>query len=82
MEPWRLVRRFVKASEARQCVAEVECLQGVPERPLHEAIKVKTKLQWRSWDVGEVKTTGNQLRKMGAEWTLSRNSKLLECCWR
>lgn len=45
-----IVQRFLKVNEARQYVAGLECLHGVPERPLHEAVKLRDcKSQKKHW---------------------------------
>lgn len=49
MQNWG--RRLCKADEARQCVTGSEDLQRDSERTLHETMKVKSKLQWRSQSI-------------------------------
>lgn len=56
--PW-----FQRTTEARQCVAWSESLQGSPESSLHEAMKV----QWRPHNPGDRRTMGFLLRKSSCE---------------
>ena len=44
---WSLPPQLHRAADVR-CVAGSESLRGIPERPLHEALKVKVGLYWRS----------------------------------
>lgn len=75
--------KICEGQQGQTIVAGLEFLQGDPERPLHEAVIVRAEFWWRSWDVGDVKTTGCQLRRTtGAQWSLSKNSNVPECCWR
>lgn len=37
-------------------IAKTEEVQGDPERPLYETVKVKHKLRWSSQDLGDFKT--------------------------
>lgn len=51
LPPW--LRRTTETNH----VAE-ESLQGGPEKPLREAVKVKPQLQWRSQDVKDARAIG------------------------
>lgn len=59
----RLAPRFQEAVEARQGVAGSQSLQEAPGRPLHRAVRVKAKWQWRFQEVVAEGTIGCPLRK-------------------
>lgn len=69
MGSWIRFLWFQRTTEAWQCVAWSESLRGSPESPLHEAVKTKTELQWRSHKGGHRRTMGFLLRKtVAVEW--------------
>jgi hypothetical protein len=71
MGSWRLPLRFQrKAWEVRQYFAQSESLQEAPERVIHDAIKVKPKLQWKPQDISVARNVESLLKKAaGNEWS-------------
>lgn len=63
-----------KATETRRCMAgdpmhESPSREGVCEIPMHEAVEVKSPLQWRPQDIGDARVTGCLSRKAAyREW--------------
>jgi hypothetical protein len=53
-----------KLWKARQCVAEFEYVGGAPKRVMHEAVKVKSKTQWRPQEVRDARNMEHLLRKV------------------
>ncbi|MGE9641895.1 hypothetical protein ACQP3J_33175, partial [Escherichia coli] len=58
---WNLPLWLKKAAEAMYVLGV--SLHGGPERPLCEAVKVKSGLPWRPQDVGDARVIGYLLRR-------------------
>lgn len=52
-KPWRLLPTFQQqAQEARQCLTVLESLEAALEKAMCEAVKMKSKPQWRCQEHG------------------------------
>lgn len=76
---------FCQGSEAGQYEAQSECLGEGSERPLHGAGTVKSKLQWNSQNVRDVRTMGWPPEKLAGgpkEVTCIRHKRAggVRCC--
>jgi hypothetical protein len=50
--------------------SRLECLMASPERLMHEAIRVKLKMQWKPHDIGDARHMECLLRKaVGSKWS-------------
>jgi hypothetical protein len=49
----------------------------MPKRMIHETVRVKPKMQWRSQEVGDVRNVDHLLRKaVSSEWSQSKTEAM------
>ena len=76
-----------KVTEARH-VSWVPLNGRLVERPLCEAVRLKSRLPWKTQDVRDARAVGNLLRKAAhREWNQPKRKKCAavnkaDCCWR
>lgn len=59
-----------KTNMVEQCVAVRGSMKTGPRMPFHKDVKVKLKLQWRPWDIADVRIRECPIRKAAD----------MECC--